>query len=114
MWMGLTTPDWIAILVMASLFLFVALSGVFAPKPVAEAAAAAPAPPPPAKKPAAAIPKLDYEESEDVDPTKVGPSMKKMPPHVPTKRIVYDDDAARDEPTHATAMFLVTATAQTD
>ena len=64
----------------------------------------------------AALPKLDYEEDEDVDPTKIGKAAaeKRAPLQAPTKRIVYDEDAAQDEPTHSGALILVTATAQTD
>ncbi|HEY8075436.1 MAG TPA: PP2C family serine/threonine-protein phosphatase [Labilithrix sp.] len=114
MWMGLTTADWIAMAVMAALFLFVGVSGVFGPKPAPSAPVPKRRPEEPAAKPAAEIPKLDFEENEEVDPTKVGPSIAKMPAHVPTKRIVYDEDAETDEPTQSTAMFLLTATAQTD
>lgn len=73
--------------------------------------------PAPDAKPAKELPKLDYEEDADVDPTKVGGATAARPPTAlqpPTKKIVYDEDAAQDEPTHAGALILVTATAQTD
>lgn len=65
------------------------------------------------------LPKVNYEEEEDedVDPTVVGPKpVKKSTSGIspPTKRIVYDDDAEPDEPTHAGDLILLTATAQTD
>jgi PPM family protein phosphatase len=57
----------------------------------------------------------DYAEDDDVEPTKIGV----RPPRraiyqPPVQRIVYDEDAAFDEPTHAELLFLVSATAQTD
>ena len=57
---------------------------------------------------------MDYEEDEEVDPTKVGANVASslLPP--PTKKIVYDEDAATEEPTHSGALILVTATGQTD
>lgn len=62
------------------------------------------------------LPKLEYEDDDEVDPTKVGAAAVATRPKVqpPTKRIVYDEDAAREEPTQAAAMILVTAQAQTD
>lgn len=59
---------------------------------------------------------LDYEEDQDIDPTRIGAS---SPParaiyQPPLKRIVYDEDAENDEPTHSESLFLVHATAQTD
>lgn len=60
--------------------------------------------------------KLDYEEDEDNDPTKVGAGPAPMRPvyQPPVQRIVYDEDAAFDEPTRSDSLFLVSATAQTD
>ncbi len=57
-----------------------------------------------------------YEEDEDVDPTKVGEAVSGAlaPQEVPVQKIVYDEDAATDEPTQPGALFLVHATAQTD
>lgn len=64
----------------------------------------------------AELPKLEYEDDDEVDPTKIGAAAVTKRPKVqpPTKRIVYDEDAAREEPTQASAMILVTAQAQTD
>ena len=63
----------------------------------------------------AALPKMGYdEEDEDVDPTKVGPRGTAAVTQLPVFRIVYDSDAATDEPTQPGALILVTATAQTD
>jgi PPM family protein phosphatase len=75
--------------------------------------------PPTVEAPAAAkgddLPKISYEEdSADLDLTKIaaadGPAS--SPPQA--LRIVYDEEAAIDEPTHSGALILVTATAQTD
>jgi protein phosphatase len=61
------------------------------------------------------LPKIGYEEDADVEPTLVGAREQKRPSYsAPTQKIVYDDDAADDEPTHAGELILVTATAQTD
>jgi PPM family protein phosphatase len=73
----------------------------------------------PAKKKAAneiaPLPKLEYEEDVDVDPTKVGATTTKPQTlQPPTKRIVYDEDAAVDEPTRPGDLILLSATAQTD
>lgn len=68
-------------------------------------------------KNAAGLPKIDYEEDADVDPTLVGrPAKAKTSQAVqpPTKRIVYDVDALPEEQTKPGALILVTATAQTD
>lgn len=87
------------------------------------APAASPAAPAVAAVPSAApsspsLPSIDYEEDAAIEPTKVGPAAAAARPKVslspPTQKIVYDDDAAVDEPTHAGALILVTATAQTD
>lgn len=64
---------------------------------------------------AAELPKIGYEEDTDVDATLVGAQQKvRMSYSPPTQKIVYDEDAAIDEPTHSGALILVTATAQTD
>src|SRR6185369_13963938 len=49
-------------------------------------------------------------------PTKIGVPTKRERASVspPTQTIMYDEDAAVDEPTHSGALILVTATAQTD
>jgi PPM family protein phosphatase len=61
------------------------------------------------------LPKIDYEEDADVEPTKVGATERqRVSVAPPTQTIVYDEDALIEEPTHATALILVTATAQTD
>ena len=63
----------------------------------------------------AALPKLTYEEDVELEPTKIGATERKRPSlSPPTQRIVYDEDAEIDEPTHSGALILVTATAQTD
>jgi len=63
----------------------------------------------------ALLPKIDYEEDESVEPTKLearsGPPPGLSPP---MQKIVYDEDAAIDEPTHPGALILVTAIGQTD
>jgi len=60
--------------------------------------------------------RMEYEEDDDIDPTKVGggPAPKRAVYQPPVQRIVYDEDAAADEPTRAESLFLVSATAQTD
>lgn len=64
---------------------------------------------------AAALPRIAYEDDPDIEPTLVGAHEPKRPSlSPPTQKIVYDDDAADDEPTHSGALILVTATAQTD
>jgi serine/threonine protein phosphatase PrpC len=64
------------------------------------------------------LPKIAYDEDSDVEPTLVGAQEAqprgRMSYSPPTQKIVYDDDAAEDEPTHSGALILVTATAQTD
>lgn len=90
------------------------------PKKAAEPAPAkSPAPAPPAKAPAPETPalaKLEYEEDEEIDPTKIGAGPAPKPPvyQPPVHRIVYDDEAGTDEPTRTESLFLVSATAQTD
>jgi len=96
-----------------------------APMATPAAAAAKPAPAPaPASPPAPAptveeepaLAKMEYEEDAEIDPTKVGGGPAPKPPvyQAPVKRIVYDEDAATDEPTRSESLFLVSATAQTD
>lgn len=56
------------------------------------------------------LPRFDYEEDTEVDPTKVGASQVPPPP-IP---IVYDREAEQDEPTQASPIILTSASAQTD
>lgn len=72
----------------------------------------APAAPPPTNGPT--VPRLEFEEDSDVDPTKVGLQASQPSVTPPTKRIIYDEDAASDEPTQPGALILVHAMAQTD
>ena len=60
--------------------------------------------------------KINYEEDVENEPTKVGQDVarKRVSLSPPTQMIMYDEDAALDEPTHSGALILVTATAQTD
>ncbi|CAN5924030.1 hypothetical protein BH11MYX4_BH11MYX4_58280 [soil metagenome] len=59
--------------------------------------------------------RIDYEEDAENEPTKVGePKKARTSVAPPTQKIMYDEDAAVDEPTHSGALILVTATAQTD
>lgn len=62
------------------------------------------------------LPAMQYEEDEEVDPTRVGAAVAAGPRRLqpPAKKIVYDEDAATDEPTRSAALILVTAQAQTD
>src|SRR5205085_11433357 len=80
-------------------------------KPAQEAKVVSPAP-------GAALPKMEYEEDDDVDPTKVASKASVSEDHravpIPTKRIVYDEDAESDPPTQPHALILVSASAQTD
>lgn len=80
-----------------------------APSPAAPAAVAAPAA-------ESGLAKMEYEEDEEIDPTKVGaaPGARRPVYQPPVQRIVYDEDAEADEPTRAESLFLVSATAQTD
>jgi PPM family protein phosphatase len=80
-----------------------------------ERAVTAPAPKAPVERPAKELPRISYEEDGgELDLTKVaaaaGPAS--TPPQA--LRILYDDEAAVDEPTQNAALILVTATAQTD
>lgn len=56
------------------------------------------------------LPRFDYEEDTEVDPTRVGASQVPPPP-IP---IVYDREAEQDEPTQASPIILTSASAQTD
>ena len=60
--------------------------------------------------------RMEYEEDQEIDPTKIGKaaSPKRAIYQPPVQRIVYDEDAATDEPTHSESLFLVSAMAQTD
>jgi protein phosphatase len=77
---------------------------------------------PPSSRPsqqAAKVERLDVEEDDEVDPTKVNLAVPPAKPvrviiQPPLKKIVYDEEAKTDEPPAATEMFLVSATAQTD
>lgn len=84
-----------------------AASSVVAPASAVAAAAASSAP---------ELPKIGYDEDADVEVTMVGAQVQRkrgiLSP--PTQKIVYDEDALVDEPTHSGALILVTATAQTD
>ncbi len=71
------------------------------------------APPIPASGPA--MIRIDYDEDAELEGTKVGPTKRERASvSPPTQKIVYDEDAAIDEPTHSGALILVTATAHTD
>jgi PPM family protein phosphatase len=87
-----------------------------APKPEVKAEAKAAAKVETKAEAVPVIPKLAYEDDDEVDPTRVGavaavPRAKIQPP---TKKIVWDDEAAEDEAEHPEPMLLVTAMAQTD
>lgn len=67
-----------------------------------------------AEKPADLV-RMEYEEDQDIDPTKIGGAAPKRAVYQPpVQRIVYDDEAQADEPTHSEMLFLVSAMAQTD
>lgn len=68
------------------------------------------------KKEPAPLARVDYEEDDEVDPTRVGsgPAPKRQVYQPPVQRVLYDEDAATEEPTHAASLFIVSATAQTD
>ncbi|MDB4943644.1 MAG: serine/threonine phosphatase PrpC, partial [Labilithrix sp.] len=64
-----------------------------------------------------ALVRLEYEEDEDIDPTKIGAAGSAPARAIyqaPVQRIVYDDDAEEEQPTAAQPLFLVSAAAQTD
>jgi PPM family protein phosphatase len=72
---------------------------------------------PPTTPSGTVLPRLDddEEDEEEVEPTRVGALSTKRPSiQPPTKRIVFDEDAAEDEPTNPGPLILITATAQTD
>lgn len=58
-------------------------------------------------------PSIEYEEDEQVEPTKVGQGLRAWL-NPPTEKIVYDEDALIDEPTQSKPLILLSATAQTD
>jgi protein phosphatase len=59
--------------------------------------------------------RMEYEEDHDIDPTKIGGAAPKRAVYQPpVQRIVHDDEAGADEPTHTELLFLVSAMAQTD
>lgn len=61
------------------------------------------------------LPKIGYEDDAELEPTKIGQQeRRRISLSPPTQKIIYDEDAAVDEPTHSGALILVTATAQTD
>ncbi len=71
------------------------------------------------RQPSLQIPRIDYEEDATIDPTKVGGASgdgaaAEPRPTTPTTAIVYDEDAATEEPTQTSALILVSAKAQTD
>jgi serine/threonine protein phosphatase PrpC len=76
------------------------------------------APAPVAPAPAASEPamiRIAYDEDAENEPTKIGQAKRdRVSVAPPTQTIMYDEDAAVDEPTHSGALILVTATAQTD
>jgi serine/threonine protein phosphatase PrpC len=94
------------------------------PSPTPSPAVARAAPPVAASLPAPIVliqepglAKLEYEEDAEIDPTMVGGGSATKQPVVyqpPVKKIIYDEDAATDEPTRSETLFLVSATAQTD
>lgn len=94
-------------------------NGSVLPEKTTEAKGGVPAVSPTRSAEAASLPKIDYAEDRDVEVTMVGvqePAANHKRPSLspPTQKIIYDEDAALDEPTHSGALILVTATAQTD
>ena len=66
----------------------------------------------PASRP---LPKIEYEEDAEVDPTMVGGTAASVVHYqAQVKPLVYDEDAAKDEPTDATALIATSGSAQTD
>ena len=58
--------------------------------------------------------RLEYEEDDEIDPTRVGGHSARVKGgrlQPPVQKIVYDDEAQTDEPTQAESLFLVSATA---
>lgn len=129
-------PDWALVFVGAAVVFAIAyvLGRSSGGAPEAAPAGAAAVPPPEAKpapekaKPAAAkeptkeaksagaLPQMnDESEDDEVDPTKIGVlAPKRAAVQPPANSILLDEDAAVDEPTLASALILVSATAQTD
>jgi len=98
-------------------FLFsLGLVAVFLWPPTRAEAAAAPKNLPPPAPPASMrdLPKIDYEEDSDVDPTTVGRKDPVSEIASVASAIVVDDEAATDEPTQAAPLILLSAKAQTD
>jgi PPM family protein phosphatase len=61
------------------------------------------------------LPKISYDEEDaDLDVTKLADSQAPVSSRPQAQKIIFDDEAAIDEPTHHGALILVTATAQTD
>jgi PPM family protein phosphatase len=65
------------------------------------------------------VARLDYEEDDNVDPTRIGTNAASAAAaravyQPPIKRIPYDEEADNDEPTLSQSFFLVHARAQTD
>ncbi|WP_146651363.1 PP2C family protein-serine/threonine phosphatase [Labilithrix luteola] len=64
---------------------------------------------------AEALPRIDFEDDEEVEPTLVGKKPEqRLVIQPPAFKILYDVDAADDEPTQAKALIFVSARAQTD
>ncbi len=83
--------------------------------PVAKTSSAAPAKKeslPAAKPTEGLLPKIDFEEDEDVEPTKVGEVTQVLQP--PIMKIVFDPDSDSEEPVSQVPLFVISATAQTD
>jgi protein phosphatase len=57
------------------------------------------------------IPRLAFEDDDDDQLTKLGVQGRRS---IPPAKIVYDEDAASDEPTRTQPLILISATAQTD
>jgi protein phosphatase len=77
-----------------------------------------PAPPPEEKKPPPKpsepeIPRLEFEEDEDVEPTKVGRTGPRAIQPV-VEKLVFDEGADRDGPRESSSLLVVYALAQTD
>ncbi len=60
------------------------------------------------------LPRIEYDEDADADPTLVGETAQRPAVAPSTTKIVYDMDAEPEEPTQASALILVSATGQTD
>lgn len=58
------------------------------------------------------LPRIDYEEDEQLEPTKLGENPASL--EQSTLPIFYDRDAIEDEPTQASPLILVSASGQTD